>query len=84
MESVIYSDLFRNHSNFKLPQIQGEHNSRTDPILLLNEELDDLKLPHEINESALEGFLKILNGSGAPRQSYYWLMMARIFELSLF
>ena len=84
MESVIHIDLFRNHSNFKLPQIQGKHNFKSDPLLLLNEALDDLKLPHEISESALEGFLKILNGSGAPRQSYYWLMMARIFELSLF
>jgi hypothetical protein len=84
MESVIHIDLFRNHSNSKLPQIQGKHNFKSDPLLLLNEELDDLKLPHEINESALEGFLKILNDSGAHRQSYYWLMLARIFELSLF
>ena len=84
MESDIHNDLFRNHSNFKLPRIQWKQNFKSDPLLLLNKELDGLKLPHEINESALEGFLKILNGSGAPRQSYYWLMMARIFELSLF
>jgi hypothetical protein len=84
MESVTHNDLFRNRSNFKLPTIQEKHNFKFDPLLLLNEELDDLKLPHEINESVLEGFLKILIYSGASGQPYYWLIMARIFELSLF
>jgi len=67
-----------------LPRTQRESYFESDPLLLLNEELEDLRLPHEISEPALEGLLNMLEGSGTSGQPYYWLSMARIFELALF
>jgi hypothetical protein len=50
---------------------------------VLNEELDNLKLPQVIHEPFIEKFLKILEASDAFHQASYWLLMARIFELAL-
>jgi len=84
MELAISNQLFQNHSNCELLRTQRESYFDSGPLLLLNEELDDFRLPHEISESAVEGFLNMLEGSGTSGQSYYWLLMARIFELALF
>ena len=80
MESAAQNYLIRTHSSFNL---QRAPYVESDSVLLLNEELDNLRLPHEINEPSIERFLKILEDSGASDLSCYWLMMARIFELAL-
>ncbi len=80
MESATQNYLIRTHSSFNLkraPYVES------DSLLLLNEELDNIRLPHEINEPSIERFLKILENAGASDPSCYWLMMARIFELAL-
>ena len=51
---------------------------------MLNAELDNLKLPHLINEASIERFLTRLEDSVPSNQSSYWLVLARIFELALF
>jgi hypothetical protein len=84
MESAISNHLFHDYSNCEFPQRPIQPHLDSDPLLLLNEELEDLRLPHEINEPAIEGLLKKLEGSGASDQSLYWLLMARMFELALF
>jgi len=84
LESALHNQLFRNHSNCDWPRTQRESYFESDPLLLLNAELEDLRLPHGISESAVEGLLNMLEGSGTSGQSYYWLLMARIFELALF
>lgn len=84
MESAIRNHLFRSHSNSNLPHIQRGPCFERNPLLILNEELDNFRLPHEINEPSIERLLKILEDSGASDQSFYWLLMARIFELALF
>lgn len=84
MEFAISNQLFQNHSNCELPHTQKESYFESDPLRLLNEKLEDLRLPHEINESAIEWLLNALEDSGTSGQSYYWLLMARIFELAVF
>jgi hypothetical protein len=84
MESANCKDLSGSHSNFNLSSIQKRHSIARDPLLVLNEELDHLRLPHEINEPLIEKLLIALEDSGASDQSCYWLLMARIFELALF
>ena len=83
MESAIRYDQFRKDSNRQSPLIQRKPCFRGNPLLLLNEELDNLKLPHFINEPSIERLLKILEDSGASDQPCYWLVMARLFELAL-
>ncbi|MBU0767785.1 MAG: hypothetical protein KJ687_01645 [Proteobacteria bacterium] len=53
------------------------------PILILNEALDNLHVPHEVNEQTIENFLENLEAYGKTLRPVYWLMMARLFELSL-
>jgi len=84
MELAISNQQFQNHLNCDVPRTQRKSLFESDPLLLLNEELENLRLPHEISEPALEGLLTILEGSGTSGKPFYWLMMARIFELALF
>jgi hypothetical protein len=84
MESAIGNHLFSGHLNCKLSYISKDPAFECHSLLMLNEELDNIRLLHEINEASIEGFLKILEDSGASDQYCYWLVMARIFELSLF
>lgn len=84
MESAICNHLFLTHSNVQLFHIAKERHDKRYPLLLLNEALDKVgRPPHEINETALERFLKMLEASAASGQSCFWLLKARIFELSL-
>ena len=84
MESVTGNHLFPSHSNWKLSYISKDSSFGRLPFLRLNEELDNIRLLHEINETSIERLLKILEDLGASDQYCYWLVMARIFELTLF
>jgi hypothetical protein len=84
MEAAIGNHVFGNHANCKLAHMQIEVCPECDPLHMLNEELDNFRSPHEINERSIERLLKILEDSGAFDRSFYWLVMARIFELALF
>lgn len=67
-------------------ELFGFHNDsffKNNPILILNEHLDNLRIPHEINEPTIEYFLQNLEGYGTTLRSAYWLALARLFELSL-
>jgi hypothetical protein len=84
MESAIRNHQFRSHSNYQSSHLQSAPCFERDPLLKLNEKLDRLRLPHDINEPSIGKFLKILEDSGACSRICYWLVMARIFELALF
>lgn len=84
MESAIGNHLFSGHLNCKLSYISKDPSFECHSLLMLNEELDNIRLLHEINEASIERFLKILEDSDASEQYCYWLLMARIFELALF
>jgi hypothetical protein len=69
-----------NHEFFHFPiDLLSERN----PILILNEALDHLNVPYDVNEQTLENFLQNLNDFDTTPQPAYWLMTARLFELSL-
>jgi hypothetical protein len=84
MKASIRKDLIRRHSDRQACRLEKDPYLERHPLLLLNAELDELRLPHEINEASLERLLNRLEESVAFSQSYYWLSMARIFELALF
>ena len=84
MESAIRNYLFRSHSNENEFLIQKETCFKGNLLPGLNEELDNLKQPHVVNERSIEKFLRILEDSGLCNQSSYWLLTARIFELAVF
>ena len=84
MEFAVRNDLVRNYSNRQSSRIQRNPYLESDPLLLLNAELDHLKQPHVVVERSLERFLEILEDSCASDQPLYWLVMIRIFELALF
>jgi len=84
MESAIRNYLFRSHSNKNALLVKREPYFKGNPLLCLNEELDNLKQPHVVNERSIERFLRILEDSGLCNQASYWLLMARIFELAVF
>ena len=69
-----------NHDRFQFPSaLLPERN----PILILNEALDHLNVPYDVNEQTIENFLQNLKTFDTTPQPVYWLMMARLFELSL-
>jgi hypothetical protein len=84
MESAPGNHMFPVHSNCNLSYIPKDQAFERHPFLMLNEELDNLRLIYEINEASIERFLKILEDSDASDQPCYWLVMAWIFELALF
>ena len=69
-----------NHKSFNFrSDLLFEHN----PILNINEALDNLHVPYEINEQVIENFLKNLKDYDTTHRPVYWLMMARLFEMAL-
>ena len=84
MKSANCENLSGSHSNFNLSPIPKGTSCAHDSLLTLNEELNHLRLPCEINEPSIEKYLVALEDSGASDHSCYWLLMARIFELALF
>ena len=69
-----------NHERFHFPSVLL---SGRNPILILNEALDHLNVPYDVNEQTIENFLQNLKTFDTTPQPVYWLMMARLFELSL-
>jgi hypothetical protein len=53
------------------------------PILILNEALDDLYVPYAVNEPTIENFLDDLEAFDITDQPVYWLEMSRLLELTL-
>jgi hypothetical protein len=79
---------FSNHSsqirvNHELFHFRSDLPFEHNPILILNEALDNLHVPHEVNEQTIENFLQNLEAYGTTDRPVYWLVMARLFELSL-
>jgi hypothetical protein len=52
-------------------------------ILVLNQALDNLHVPHEVNEQTIENYLESLEILVATDRPVYWLAMSRLLELSL-
>ena len=83
MESAIHNHRLRDRSNYQMSSIQQVDGFSPEPLLTLNAELDNLGLPYEINEPMIESLLQRLKDSGAVDPACFWLVMARIFELTL-
>ena len=69
-----------NHERFHFPSVLL---SGRNPILILNEALDHLQVPYEVSEQTIENFLQNLEAYNITDRPAYWLVMARLFELSL-
>ena len=54
-----------------------------DRILSINDRLDCIGLPHEINEIRIETFLEELVSADSTKSPAFWLTMARLTELTL-
>jgi hypothetical protein len=80
MTSNHSSQSHLNHERFHFP---GVLLSERNPILILNDALDHLNVPYDVNEQTIENFLQNLKAFDTTPQPAYWLIMARLFELSL-
>ena len=80
MISDYSSQSHLNHERFHFP---SDLLSERNPILILNEALDHFNVPYDVNEQTIENFLQNLKAFDTTPQPVYWLMMARLFELSL-
>lgn len=74
---------FQSHANHELFFFHGDLLFERNLILILNEALDNLHVPYEVNEQTIEEFLHSLETYNTTDRPVYWLMMARLFELSL-
>jgi len=83
MEPIISNHSSQRHVNHELFHFHGDLLFERNPILILNKALDNLHVPHEVNEQTIENFLENLEAYGKTLRPVYWLMMARLFELSL-
>jgi len=68
--------------NQELFYLNGDLLFERNPILILNENLDNLHMPVGANEQAIENFLQNLEVFDPPSHPVYWLMMSRLFELA--
>ena len=83
MEPKISHPFSQNHIDHEVLQFHSDLLLERNPILILNEALDNLHVPYDVNEETIENFLQHLITYGTPDGPAYWLMMARLFELSL-
>ena len=77
-----------NHSpqsciNSKSVCFYGDLHFERTSILFLNKALDNLHIPHEVNEQTIENYLKSLETFTATDRPVYWLAISRLLELSL-
>lgn len=73
----------QSHANHELLHFRNDLLFERHPILVLNEILDNLHVPYEINEQTIEKFLHNIKADHINPRSVYWLMMTRLLELSL-
>ena len=73
----------QSHVNHELLHFRNDLLFERHPILVLNEILDNLHVPYEINEQTIEKFLHNIKADHINPRSVYWLMMTRLLELSL-
>jgi hypothetical protein len=83
IKAASWDHPFRIPDGFNTSVLKGVHGFDDNPLFLLNNALDTLRLPHEVNETAIEGFLHVLEDSGMDQQPVYWLVMARLFEAAM-
>ena len=73
----------QSHVNHELLNFRNDLLYERNPILILNEALDNLHVPHDVNEQTIETFLHDIKTDDTTLRPAYWLMMTRLFELSL-
>jgi len=73
----------QSHVNHELLHFRNDLRFDRNPILVLNEALDNLHVPHDVNEQTIEKFLHDIKIGDTTLRPAYWLMMTRLFELSL-
>lgn len=73
----------QSHVNHELLHFRNDLRFDRNPILVLNEALDNLHVPHDVNEQTIEKFLHDIKTDDTTLRPAYWLMMTRLFELSL-
>lgn len=65
------------------PDVSGEICQGDRRLRILNDKLDQLDLPYGINEEIIEGLLAQLESLAESHPPTYWLMTARLTEISL-
>lgn len=83
MESKVTHHSSQIYANHKLFHFHGDLPFERNLLLFLNATLDNLHVPYEVNEQTIEKFLHSLETYNTTDRPVYWLMMARLFELSL-
>jgi hypothetical protein len=83
MAPIVSPHSFQSRVNNEAICTQGDLQFDRNPILILNEALDNLQVPHEVNEQTIENYLQILETFVAADRPVYWLAMSRLLELSL-
>jgi len=83
MKPMISNHSSQSHLNDERFHFSSVLLSERNPILTLNEALDHLNVPYDVNEQTIENLLHNLKTFDTTPQPVYWLMMARLFELSL-
>jgi hypothetical protein len=83
MKPMIFDYSSQSHLNHELFHFPSVLLPERNPILILNEALDHLNVPYDVNEQTIENFLQNLKGFDTTPQPAYWLMMARLLELSV-
>jgi hypothetical protein len=83
MAPIVSTHSSQSRVNNESVCFHGDLQFDRNPILILNETLDDLQVPHGVNEQAIESYLQILEAFAATDQPVYWLAMSRLLELSL-
>jgi hypothetical protein len=83
MKPMIFEYSSQSHLNHELFHFPSVLLPERNPILILNEALDHLNVPYDVNEQTIENFLQNLKGFDTTPQPAYWLMMARLLELSV-
>jgi hypothetical protein len=83
MAPKIYGHSSQSQVNQESVYFQKELLFERNPILSLNEALDDLYVPYAVNEQAIENFLDDLEAFGTTDRPVYWLAMSRLLELTV-
>ncbi len=73
----------QSRSNNESVCFHGDLQLERNPILVLNDALDNLHVPHEVNEQTVEKFLQDLETFAGTDRPVYWLAMSRLLEMAL-